>query len=164
MKSFSKFMSKHFVVLYLVIAISLALYDIFIHGRPVVESFLLYFLFINIGILGLISFFLHWRRITADKLAKGIGWAPGSPFQREVAAADGAFGILGVLCYFIYGDFWTATVIGASFMYFFMGVGHILDIKNNKNFSPLNAGSIVYYDILLPVVLIILLILWKMGV
>lgn len=163
MKKFSQFMTKHFVVLYLAIAIGSALYDIIFNNRPIAESFLVYFLLVNIGILGLISFFLHWRRATADKLAKNIGWAAGSPFQKEVAAADGAFGVLGVLCYFIHGDFWTATVIGASFMYFFMGVGHILDIKKNKNLSPLNAGSIVYYDILLPIVLIILLILWKMG-
>ena len=156
-------MSKHFVILYLLIGILAALYDILVHGKPVVESLLMYLLFMGVGFMGCVSFFLHWRRATADKIAEGIGWRAGSPFQKEVAAADGAFGILGLACLWIHGDFWTATVFGAAFMFFFMGVGHVLDIKRNSNRSPLNAGSIVWFGLLFPFVLIGLWTFWKLG-
>jgi small-conductance mechanosensitive channel len=84
-------------------------------------------------------------------------------FQKEVAAADAAFGVLGVLSFFIRDNFLVATVIGASVMLFFMGIGHVLDIRKSRNISPYNAGSVVYFDILLPVAMIALIVLWKTG-
>jgi hypothetical protein len=48
-------------------------------------------------------------------------------------------------------------------MFFFMGIGHVLDTKKSGNVSSLNAGSVVYFDLLLPVLMIALLVLWKTG-
>jgi len=148
--------------MFLVIAIILALVDIFAYDKKVIESLLLYFLFVNYGFANLNAFVWHWFEPLAKKIRTGLGWTP-SPFQKEVAAADGAFGILGILCYWIRGDFWTATVIGCSFMYFMMGVGHLLDLTRRENKSILNAGVILYYDLILPLVMVVLLILWKLG-
>ena len=106
---------------------------------------------------------MHWYGPTADKIAGQIGWMPKSPFQKEVAAADAAFGVLGVLSFFIRDNFLVATVIGTSVMFFFMGIGHVLDIRKNRNISTYNAGSVVYFDLLLPVAMLVLLVLWKTG-
>jgi len=154
---------ENFSVVWVLVAIINATVSILVYDARVVAAFLGSLLFWCVGIQCISSCVLHWYRPTADKIAEGIGWAPGSPFQKEVAAAAGAFGILGILCSWISGDFWTATAIGASFMFFLMGIGHVLDIVRNKNISIYNAGSILYTDLLVPVVLIALLILWKIG-
>ena len=156
-------MGENFSVVWVLVAIINATVSILVYDARVVAAFLGSLLFWCVGIQCISSCVLHWYRPTADKIAEGIGWAPGSPFQKEVAAAAGAFGILGILCSWISGDFWTATAIGASFMFFLMGIGHVLDIVRNKNMSIYNAGSVLYTDLLVPVVLIALLILWKMG-
>jgi len=39
----------------------------------------------------------------------------------------------------------------------------VLDIQKSRNISPYNAGSVVYFDILLPIAMIVLLVLWKTG-
>jgi hypothetical protein len=62
---------------------------------------------------------------------------PQSPFQKEVAAANAAFGVPGVLSFFIRDNFLVATVIGASVMLFFMGIGHV--VKGGSNF-PTRGG------------------------
>jgi hypothetical protein len=45
----------------------------------------------------------------AAKVALSIGWAPGSPFQSEVALANLAFGLPGVLCIRFKDGFWLTT-------------------------------------------------------
>lgn len=85
------------------------------------------------------------------------------PFQKEVAAADAAFGVLGIVAFIIWDNFLVATVIGASIMRFLTGVGHVLEIRKNRNVSTYNAGSVVYFDLLIPVAMIVLLVLWKTG-
>jgi len=162
-KDILKRMAENFSVVYVLVAIIYATVNVLVYDVKVVEAFLASFLFWCVGIQCISGCVLHWYQPTADKIAEGIGWAPGSPFQKEVAAASGAFGILGILSSWIGGDFWTATAIGASFMYFLMGIGHVLDIVKTKNTSVYNAGSVLYTDLLVPVVLIALLILWKMG-
>jgi len=157
------FFFSNWVLMFLMAAIISAIVDIFAYGRKPVESFLLYLLVMNYGLAHINSFCWHWFEPLAGKVRAGLGWAS-SPFQREVAAADGAFGVLGVLCYWLRGDFWTATVIGCSVMYFMMGIGHFLDLAKKGNRAVLNAGIILYYDLALPVVMIILLILWKQGI
>ena len=162
-KDILKKMAENFSVVFVLVAIIYATVNVLVYDVKAVEAFLGSFLFWCVGCQGIGACVLHWYRPTADKIAEGIGWAPGSPFQKEVAAAGGAFGILGVLCGWIGGDFWTATAIGASFMFFLMGIGHVLDIVRAKNISIYNAGSVLYTDLLVPVVLIALLILWKLG-
>ena len=153
----------HYAVVFLAFALLCAVVDIILFGTPVPEAVLAYILLVNIGLQGILGGFMHWYGPTADKTAQKIGWQAGSPFQKEVAAADAAFGVLGVLSFFIRDNFLVATVIGASVMLFFMGIGHVLDIRKSRNVSPYNAGSVVYFDLLIPIAMIVLLVLWKMG-
>ena len=40
----------------------------------------------------------YWPFFLSAQVAANIGWAPGSPFQSEVAFANLSVGVLGVLC------------------------------------------------------------------
>ncbi|MDO8873543.1 MAG: hypothetical protein Q7V05_12575 [Methanoregula sp.] len=163
MTNISEKIRDHFAVFFLVIALLCAIIDIILFRTAIPEAVLAYILLINIGFQGILAGIMHWYGPTADKIAEKIGWMQKSPFQKEVAAADAAFGVLGVLSFFIRDNFLVATVIGGSVMLFFMGIGHVLDIRKNRNISPYNAGSVVYFDLLLPVAMIVLLVLWKTG-
>ena len=102
----------------------------------VTEAILVWLLLFNVGILRLLAGFMHWFSPLADKVAEKIGWKAGSLFQKEVAAADAAFGVPGVLAFFVRDNFLVATVIGSSIMLFFMGIIHVLEIKKSRNISP----------------------------
>jgi hypothetical protein len=91
------------------VAIIAAILNIALYAAGVVESFLLWFLVIVVGFGSLYAFMRH--AFVADDVARSIGWPTGSPFQFEVALHDLAVGILGVLCFWVRGDFWSATVI-----------------------------------------------------
>jgi len=155
--------SDNFAIIILIFALIFAGFDIILTRADLVETLLVSIVLFNIGIQGIMAGVMHWYRPSADRIAKKIGWQPGSPFQKEVAAADAAFGILGVISFVVRGSFLTATVIGASFMLFFMGIGHVLDIRRNKNLSAYNAGTVVYFDLMLPVAMLGLLALRELG-
>ena len=131
-------------------------------AHKVVDIFLFYLLLINVGLTGLWAFFGH--AFMADRVAASIGWATGSPFQLEVAVANLAFGVLGVLCIFFKDGFWLATGIGYSVFLFGAAFGHIRDILVAGNFAANNAGPVLYIgDIAIPLLILVLLaIKWKM--
>ncbi|NMB78114.1 MAG: hypothetical protein GYA23_03360 [Methanomicrobiales archaeon] len=158
-----KTLQDHFAVVFFAAALLCAAAEIVIWGTPLVETVLAWILLVNIGVQGLLAGVSHWYEPSAKKVAEKLGWAPGSPFQREVAAADAAFGVLGILAFFIRDNFLVATVIGASVMLFLMGIGHVLDLRKNQNDSVYNAGTVVWFDLLLPVLMCILLVMGKAG-
>ena len=131
-------------------------------AHKVVDISLFYLLLINVGLTGLWAFFGH--AFMADRVAASIGWATGSPFQFEVAVANLAFGVLGVLCIFFKDGFWLATGIGYSVFLFGAAFGHIRDILVAGNFAANNAGPVLYIgDIAIPLLILVLLaIKWKM--
>lgn len=115
------------------------------------EIILLYQLVISTGLGGIFGFIGHSMR--ADETAKFIGWRAGSPFQFEIAIANLSFGILGVLCFWFRGNFWTATIIGTTAFGWGAAYGHIVDIMRRQNLSPGNAGWPLYLDIAMPIVM-----------
>jgi hypothetical protein len=163
MTTIGETLQDNYAAVFLAAALLGAASEIVLYRTPVTEAILCWVLLVNIGLQGILAGFMHWYGPAAKKTAEKIGWAPGSPFQKEVAAADAAFGVLGVLAFYIRDSFLVATVIGASVMLFLMGVGHVLDLKRNRNVSPYNAGSVVWFDLLVPVAVIVLLLLWKTG-
>jgi hypothetical protein len=127
-------------------------------GR-VAQIFLLWFLVITVGVLSVFFFISH--TVFADITAASIGWPAGNPFQSEVAVANLTIGTLGILCYWIRGNFWVATVIAFSVQWLGAAVVHIRDIVVAANYAPNNAGMTLYLDILLPVLLIALLVYYR---
>jgi hypothetical protein len=122
----------------------------------VAQIFLLWFLVITVGVSGVFAFIGH--TVFADATAQSIGWPTGNPFQSEVAVANLSVGILGILCYWMRGNFWIATVIGFSVWWLGDAVVHIRSIVVDANYAPDNAGVTFYLDILVPVLLIALLV------
>ena len=114
-KGVPKLLSLVFLVLGLVVGAV----HLFLDKQPrtkgrVAEIFLLWLLVITVGIQGISTFIAH--TIYADATAASIGWPAGNPFQSEVAVANLSVGVLGILCYWMRGSFWNATVIGFSVM------------------------------------------------
>ena len=130
-----------------------------LNKERIVEIFLISFLVISVGFGGIWAFIGHF--FLSAQVAANIGWAPGNPFQSEVAFANLSIGVLGVLCYWIRDNFWTATVISSSIFLLGAAYGHIINIIQFSNYAPGNAGSVLYMDIISPIILIVLLILYK---
>lgn len=116
---------------------------------------LLYQLIFTVGINCTLGFIAH--TYFADETARFIGWPAGNPFQYEVAFANLTFGILGLLCIWFRGHFWTAAVVGISLWFLLDGIYHIYDLVVNGNTAPGNAGLPLYSDIIIPIVLMTLL-------
>jgi hypothetical protein len=112
-----------------------------------------------VGVPGIIGFSGHV--FNADQVAESIGWPKGNPFQYEVGIANLSYGVLGIACSWIHGDFWTATVIGYSVFLWGAAAGHVRQMVKEKNFAPGNAGLVFYMDILVPAALYALLFTYK---
>jgi hypothetical protein len=123
--------------------------------KRVTEVLLLYLFAFPVGLGGLVGFAGHTLR--AVPVAASIGWAAGNPFQYEVAVANLAFGILGILCLWFRNGFWAATAIGWSI--FLLGAAgvHLYEIHTGQPYAPGNAGGILYFDIFMPVLVLALL-------
>jgi hypothetical protein len=128
--------------------------------RPVpasrwVEVLLLYLLVFFAGLGGVMGFLGH--TFEAREIALKIGWQP-SPFQFEVAMANLAFGILGILCLWQGQGFRTATGIGYAVFLLGCAYGHFRDMTLHGNFSPYNVGAVLWVnDLAVPVVILLLL-------
>lgn len=119
----------------------------------ILEVVLLYLLFILFGWGTFLAGLMHI--FNGPATAQMIGWAPGSPFQFEVGAADVAFGTLGILCLFIRGNFWPAAIIANSIFMLIAFAGHVHDFMVSGNAAAYNIGpAIVFNDFLLPVLMI----------
>lgn len=113
----------------------------------------------TIGLAGWFSIMsgLFGHLIYADEVARTIGWPINSGFQMELAFSSIGIGIIGFLGFWKQ-SFWLPFIIAKStFMWGAAGT-HILHMIQENNFSPSNTGLIVYWDILLPILLIGLLV------
>jgi hypothetical protein len=152
--------SRLVALFFLVLGLVVGAVHLYLDKQPrtkgrVAEIFLLWLLVIAVGLLGILAFISH--TVYADTTAASIGWPAGNPFQSEVAVANLAVGVLGILCYWMRGNFWIATAIGFSVWYLGDAVVHIRSIVVEANYAPDNAGVTFYMDILIPVILIALL-------
>jgi len=102
------------------------------------------------------AFFSHV--LIPDETAASIGWAP-SPFQYEVGVAN--LGIALGSFYAAFSNFQAraAIAIAAGCFLAGAGVGHIVEIIEDLNFAPGNAGPIMITDFLTPIVVLVLLLL-----
>ncbi|MCX6004466.1 MAG: hypothetical protein NT082_02160 [Chloroflexi bacterium] len=146
------------VIFLFVLWVILAIMQIVLSGSDAIETLLMDGLIIMVGLGGLYSFIGHL--FFSGKVAVSIGWPQGNPFQSEVAMANLAIGVLGILSYWIHYYFWIATVV--AFSVFMLGTAciHIRDMRKSKNFTTGNAGPVFFADIGMPLILIILLVIY----
>ena len=115
---------------------------------------------ITIYTIGLAGWFsissgLYGHLIYADEVAAGIGWPTNSGFQMELGFAAIGIGLVGFLGFWS-RSFWLPFIITKTTFMWGAGLTHILHMIQHSNFSPSNTGIVVYWDFILPVVLIVL--------
>jgi hypothetical protein len=87
--------------------------------------------------------------------AASIGWAT-SPFQWEVGLANLAYGVLGVTASSFDRDYTLAAIISFSIYLLGAAAGHVPSMIRDYNFAPGKTGYVFWFDILAPVLLIVL--------
>lgn len=120
----------------------------------IVELLLLYQLVFSVGSTSFLAFI--GLSLMPEYIAKYTGWLP-CPFEQQLANVNLAFGVLGTLCIWLRGHFWTATCLGFSIWIFSDGIAHLYDMVAHDNYAPGNIGIPLYTDILVPVILMVLL-------
>lgn len=110
-----------------------------------------HFLLWSVGIAYLYNFVMH--SVFGDFTAEIIGWDQ-SPFQLEVAFASLGFALVGFLAVprRRAGMVKLAALLGPAVFLWGAAGGHIFQIVTTGNLAAGNAGSILYTDILLPVI------------
>lgn len=106
----------------------------------------------GLGLTGIYTFVMH--AFYPEFTAATIGWRT-SPFQFEVAMADLAFGVLGVLSFRASYGFRLATVIGSLFWLWGDAAGHMWQMIEANNYSLGNAESWLWVDLIIPLVLLL---------
>ena len=90
---------------------------------------------------GISNFFAHF--FLSDMVAEFIGWKAGSPFQLEVAFANLAIGVMGIVAVSRRDGFREATVLAVTIFALGATVVHIMDIAATDNLAPGNSLQIV---------------------
>jgi hypothetical protein len=101
--------------------------------------------------------------IYADQVAASIGWPVNSGFQMELGFAAIGIGIVGFLGFWNQ-NLWLPFIITKTVFMWGAGFTHILHAVQHNNFSPGNVGIILYWDFVLPILMIALFILFKREV
>ncbi len=122
-------------------------------GPAIAGVFLLYLLVIYVGAMGIFTAVFHLA--FPARASASIGWAP-SPFEWEVGIADLSVGVLGVLCIWLRGNFWLATVIVNAVWFLGDAVGHIRQMVEHHDFAPNNAGIFLLAEIATPLAMLAL--------
>lgn len=115
----------------------------------------LYFcmLLFGVGFSGIWGFVMH--ALFSQIASQNIGWKP-SQFEFEVALANLALGIGGLIAAFASSSYKAAIVTITTIFLWGAAGGHIYQIIQSRNFNPGNAGSILWTDMLIPLILIFL--------
>lgn len=126
------------------------------HLHKVVRIFLSYFLFFNVGVMGLLAAYAHV--FMGPETAALIGWEPGSPFQFEMGMANLSYGVIGMMAFWIRDRFWDACIIGWSVLLLGCFTGHVLNYYATQNAAPYNMGPPIWFnDLFLPLLALSLL-------
>lgn len=123
----------------------------------IVELFLVYQLVFSVGLVSLIAFIA--LAFFPEMVAKTLDW-PTCPFQAELGNVNLAFAVLGFLCIWIRGHFWTATILGLSIWLLGDAYGHLEEMVKHNNYSEGNVGVPLWTDIIVPVILLAALYLY----
>lgn len=122
-------------------------------GRNIAGTYLLYLLFIYVGLMGLLTAYAHVFRPL--QTSASIGWST-SPYEYEVGMADLTVGVLGVLCLMFRGEFWLATAIANAVWLLGDAVGHVRQMVLHNNHADNNSGVFLVTEFLMPILILAL--------
>jgi 4-amino-4-deoxy-L-arabinose transferase-like glycosyltransferase len=120
----------------LIVAAHLALHPSDRGRERTLELVLLYLFGLGVAGSGIGGFFGHF--FISDLIAQSIGWPTGNPFQLEVAFANLAVGILGIVAVGRRDGFREATVIAVTVFGVGATIVHVMDIVKTGNLAPGN--------------------------
>ncbi len=146
------------LVMFILAAIFMLIHRIAIRRISEAEIIYRWVALFALGFTGIYTFVMH--AFFGSIAASSIGWQP-SPFQFEVAMADLAIGVVGILSFNASFGFRLATVIAATIFLWGAAAGHAYQIIMFHNFAVGNAGSWFWIDIIVPLVLIVCLLKMK---
>lgn len=119
--------------------------------RNIAATYLLYLLFIYVGLMGLLTAYAHVFRPL--QTSASIGWVT-SPYEYEVGMADLTVGVLGVLCLVFRGEFWLATAIANAVWLLGDAIGHVRQMVLNGDYAANNSGLFLVMEFITPVVIL----------
>jgi hypothetical protein len=110
---------------------------------------------VAVGLAGVFNFLGH--TFEARQVAEQIGFPPGNPFQWEVAWANLAIAVVGLIA-IVRRDFWWPTAIVSAIFSWGAVWGHVYQLVVNGNHHPYNSGLILYTATLVPLAILGLLV------
>jgi hypothetical protein len=119
----------------------------------IAETYLLYLLFIYVGLMGIFMAAGHVFRPV--ETSASIGWAP-SPYEYEVGMADLTIGVLGILCLKFRGNFWLAAAIANAVWLLGDAVGHVRQLLLYNNHAAYNSGIFLVTLFIVPLLILFL--------
>ncbi len=125
-------------------------------ARRLVDLVLLHLLVLGVGVGSVYGFVGHY--FMSDAVAASVGWATGSPFQRELGFYHLGFGISGLLALWLRDDFWLAVGLTCSIFLYGAGWVHLTEFLGSGNVAPRNWGfGVAFGNVVLPTVMLALL-------
>ncbi|NYB51156.1 MAG: hypothetical protein HVN35_01135 [Methanobacteriaceae archaeon] len=148
--------------IFVVVPIIGALIHLLVSKKPktlnrITEVLLIWLLGVGIGVGSLFSGLA--QVLSPEMVAQSVGWA-NTPFLREVGFANISYGLLGIIS-IRYRSFWAPTIIAYTVFMWGAAIGHIYNIQQTGNMAAGNAGFVLYFDIVMPLVFIILMVVHK---
>jgi hypothetical protein len=158
-KELISFLLKNFSLTFLCVALVVSAVSLLRRPKPVpratiADKFLSDYILYAVGFMYLYNFVVH--TVFAATSAAFIGWA-NSPFQYEVGYASLGFGVAAIIAHARDITARLVAVVGPSLFLWGAAVGHVREILTTRNFSPGNAGVVLWTDIFLPVIGFVLL-------
>jgi hypothetical protein len=159
MKEVISFLLKNFSLTFLCVGLSVSAASLLRRHKPVskkdvADKLLSDYLLYAVGLMYLYNCVVH--TVFAKTSAAFIGWAD-SPFQYEVGYASLGFGIAAIVAHRSTFTARLIAVLGPSLFLWGAAFGHIREILMTQNFSPGNAGVVLWTDLFLPVIGFLLL-------
>jgi hypothetical protein len=148
------FLLKNFSLTFLCVGLAVSAVSLLRRPRPVskaavADKLLSDYILYAVGFMYLYNFVVH--TVFAETSAAFIGWAD-SPFQYEVGYASLGFALAAIIAHRSNFTARLVAVVGPSMFLWGAAAGHIYQIIKTKNFSPGNAGVVLWTDIILPVI------------
>lgn len=122
--------------------------------KKAIELLLLYQLVFSVGLTSLVAFF--GLTFLDEYIAKLTDWQS-CPFEQQLANVNLGYALLGILCIWLRGYFWYATIIGFSVWILGDGIHHLYHYFVHGNVSSGNVGVPLITDFAVPILLLILL-------
>ena len=157
MNAFFEISGLNIYIQIIVTLISISAHLFFTRNKERKETVLELITIYTIGLSGWFSITsgVFGHIIYADEVATSIGWPLHSGFQMELAFSAIGIGLIGGIGFWK-KSYWLPFIIAKTSFMWGAGLTHILHMIQDNNFSPSNTGIVVYWDFLLPLILILL--------